>query len=81
MKNNQLTKTQREIYNAVKTDGWFKSDDHSIFAHFRNRDSQCRKMVEKGYLEMKAVFPKGIQNTWCSYSLFRKIKNPEAPHG
>jgi hypothetical protein len=78
MKRDRLTETQRKLYDTIKTNDWFKSDDDSIFLRFRNRESQCHKIAEKGYFDQKLVFdPAGV---WRSYFIFRK-KTLEAPHG
>jgi hypothetical protein len=49
----QLTEAQQEIYDAVKPEEWFSKWDISYV--FRNVESQCHKMVEKGFMESRLV--------------------------
>jgi hypothetical protein len=81
MKNkNTLTEVQKEIYDSVDTEDWFTIFNLKTF--IRNRESQCFKIAEKGYFEHKADFdPDHPGDLARLISYFRKIENPEAPHG
>jgi hypothetical protein len=73
---NALTETQKEIYDSVKTKDWFTSD--SLGYRFRNVDSQCRKIAQKGYFEYKADFdPDYPGDLTRLIPYFKRIKKPE----
>jgi hypothetical protein len=70
---NALTETQKEIYDSVTTKDWFTSD--SLGYRFYNRDSQCRKIANKGYFEHKADFdPDYPGDLTMLISYFKKIE-------
>jgi len=68
MRKNLLSKVQYKILRSIKTDDWFESDD--VDSSFANRESQCFKMSEKGYLDRK-VKDNGKYDTF----LYRKSEN------
>ncbi|MDR3138448.1 MAG: hypothetical protein LBT95_02115 [Treponema sp.] len=76
MKNEtDLTKAQKEIYDSVVTEKWFTVDNLSY--RFHNRDSQCRKIADKGYFEYRVVFdPAHPGDLTRLIPFFKKIKKP-----
>jgi hypothetical protein len=73
---NALTEAQKEIYDSVITKDWFTVD--SLGYRFRNRDSQCRKIADKGYFEYKADFDPGHPGDLTRLmSYFKKVKKTE----
>jgi hypothetical protein len=70
---NALTEAQKEIYDSVTTKDWFTID--SLNYRFRNKDSQCRKIADKGYFEHKADFdPARPADLTMLISYFKKIE-------
>jgi hypothetical protein len=72
MKSDKLTVTQQEIYDSIKTDDWFSY--HDIETKFDNRDSQCRKIKDKGYFEIRLKPGTNTMNLGINYVQFRKVK-------
>ena len=56
MKERKLTKTQKMIYDSIKTKGWFTYEDLSVY--IKNRNSHCQKIAEKGFFDTR-FFPCG----------------------
>jgi hypothetical protein len=74
MKKNDLTPAQKTIFNAAPNGKWFSKFDHSVFAHFRNIDSQLRKIADKGFLEKKYVLDKDFpDNFLMGETYYKKI--------
>lgn len=70
---NDLTESQKEIYNSITTEDWFTIFDLGTWV--RNRDSQCRKIAEKGYFEHRVDFdPDHPGDLTRLISCFKKIK-------
>lgn len=59
----ELTKAQKEIYDIAPDDEWF-SKDAVIWK--RNVESQCHKMVEKGFMVSQLI---NDYSTW----VFKKV--------
>jgi hypothetical protein len=77
---NELTDAQKDVYNAIKTDGWFDPDESMLFkVQFKNYKHRLYLLEKKGYLESK-LFPNPNDSSPYSGILKykkAKIKNKE----